>query len=206
VTRALEEIMANSAPRGASDYSTKIIEECRANKGRVGGPWADTTLILIHHIGAKSGIERVSPLGCFPLGCGRFAIVASSGGSPTHPDWYHNHKANPRINAEVGTQTFAVLAEGLDGTARAALWPKLVGSFRQRIPGQDHATDSSVHADPPGLTCDESRRSATLGSRGRSSIRCRHRWLRRPARSCAITADISTSLEALHGVQPSRGR
>jgi len=61
-------------------FNIKIIEEFRANGGRVGGPWADTTIILIHHIGAKSGIERVSPLGCSPQGDGRFAIVASSGG------------------------------------------------------------------------------------------------------------------------------
>jgi deazaflavin-dependent oxidoreductase (nitroreductase family) len=126
VTGALEEIMANSAPGGANDYNTKIIEEFRANKGRVGGPWAGTTLILIHHIGAKSGIERVSPLGCFPQGDGRFAIVASNGGSPTHPDWYYNLEANPRIKVEVGTETFTVLAGELDGTARAELWPKLV--------------------------------------------------------------------------------
>ena len=114
-----------TAAGGASDYNTKIIEEFRANQGRVGGPWAGTTLILIHHIGAKSGIERVLPLACSPQGDGRFAIVASAGGSPTHPDWYYNLKANPRIEAEVGTQTFTVLAEELDGAARAALWPKL---------------------------------------------------------------------------------
>jgi deazaflavin-dependent oxidoreductase (nitroreductase family) len=123
---ALEEIMANSAPGEAGGYNTKIIEEFRANEGRVGGPWAGTTLILIHHTGARSGIERVSPLGCFPLGDGRFAIVASNGGSPSHPDWYYNLKASPRIIVEVGTQTFTVLAEELHGTTRAELWPKLV--------------------------------------------------------------------------------
>ena len=69
------------------------------------------------------------PLGCFPLGESRFAIVASNGGSPTHPDWYYNLKANPRINVEVGTETFAVVAEELDGTARAELWPKLVTQY-----------------------------------------------------------------------------
>ena len=83
-------------------------------------------VILIHHIGAKSGIERVTPLACSPQGDGRFAIVASNGGSPAHPDWYHNLKANPRITVEVGTQTFTFLAEELDGTARAELWPKLL--------------------------------------------------------------------------------
>ena len=66
----------------ASDHNTQIIEEFRATGGHPGGEWAGTTLILIHHIGARSGIERVTPLGCFPLGGGRFAIVASSGDRP----------------------------------------------------------------------------------------------------------------------------
>jgi deazaflavin-dependent oxidoreductase (nitroreductase family) len=122
----LEEIMADSATGGANDYNTKIIKEFRANQGRVGGPWAGTTLILIHHIGARSGIERILPLGCFPRGDGRFAIVASNGGSPAHPDWYYNLKANPRITVEVGAQTFTVMAEELDDPARAELWPNLV--------------------------------------------------------------------------------
>jgi deazaflavin-dependent oxidoreductase (nitroreductase family) len=118
--------MTNSAADEAKDYNTKIIEEFRANQGRVGGIWAGTTLILIHHVGAKSGIERVLPLGCFTRDDGRFAIVASNGGSPTHPNWYYNLKANSRITVEVGAQTFTVLAEELDDTARAELWPELV--------------------------------------------------------------------------------
>ncbi|MDX6418156.1 MAG: hypothetical protein QOG28_2776 [Trebonia sp.] len=121
--------MADSAPGEASDFNTKMIEEFRANGGRVGGPWAGTTLILIHHIGARSETEHVTPLGCSPQGDGRFAIVASNGGSPAHPDWYYNLKANPRIEVEVGTQTFTVLAEELDDTARAGLWPKLVAQY-----------------------------------------------------------------------------
>jgi len=121
--------MTNSVQGGASDFNTKIIEEFRANEGRVGGPWAGTTMILIHHIGAKSGIERVSPLACSRRGAGRFVVVASNGGSPAHPDWYHNLKANPRINVEVGTETFTVLAQELDETARAELWPELVAEY-----------------------------------------------------------------------------
>ena len=112
-----------------SDYNTKIIEEFRANDGRVGGSLAGTPMILIHHIGARSGIERVSPLACSAQGQDRFAVVASNGGSPTHPGWYYNLKAHPRITAEVGTQTFTVLAEELGGTARADLWPKLVAQW-----------------------------------------------------------------------------
>ena len=123
----------------ADDYNSAIIEAFRANKGRVGGSLAGTTMILIHHIGAKSGIERVSPLACSPQGDGRFAIVASNGGSPTHPDWYYNLKANPLITVELGAETFTVLAEELHGAARAATWPTLVaeaprlGDFQQRI-------------------------------------------------------------------------
>src|SRR5438045_2363466 len=99
-------------------------------------------MILIHHIGARTGTERVTPLAYSAQADGRFAIVASNGGSPAHPDWYHNLKANPRIKAEVGTQTFAVLGEEVDGTTRAGLWPELVaeapavGEFQARITRQ----------------------------------------------------------------------
>jgi len=121
--------MTNSGPDEGSDYNATIIREFRANQGRVGGPWAGTTLILIHHIGARSGVERVTPLGCSSRGDGRFVIVASSGGSPTHSHWYYNLKAHPRITVEVGAQTFTVLADELAGAARAELWPKLVAEY-----------------------------------------------------------------------------
>jgi deazaflavin-dependent oxidoreductase (nitroreductase family) len=110
--------MTNPAAGEGSDYNTQIINEFRANGGRVGGPWAGTTLILIHHIGARSRAERVTPLGCFSQPGGRFVIVASSGGSPTQPNWYYNLKAHPKITVEVGAQTFTVLADELAGAAR----------------------------------------------------------------------------------------
>ena len=121
--------MTNPAPDEGRDYNAEIIKEFRANQGRAGGPWAGTTLILIHHIGARSGVERVTPLGCSSQGDGRFVIVASSGGSPTHPGWYYNLTANPRITVEVGAQTFTVLANELAGAARAELWQKLVAEY-----------------------------------------------------------------------------
>ena len=116
-------------PNSADDYNTKIIEEFRANQGRVGGPWDGVTLILVHHVGAKSGIERVTPVACSVRGDGRYAIWASNGGSPAHPRWYRNLRAHPRITAEVGNQTLTVQAEELDDTARAGLWPKLVAEY-----------------------------------------------------------------------------
>jgi deazaflavin-dependent oxidoreductase (nitroreductase family) len=121
--------MTKSTRDERGDYNAKIIKEFRANQGRVGGPWAGTTLILIHHIGARSGEERVTPLGCSSQGDDRFAIVASSGGSANSPAWYHNLKANPRIKVEVGAKTFPVLADELTGAARAKLWPKLVAEY-----------------------------------------------------------------------------
>ena len=121
--------MTNPAAGEGSDYNTQIINEFRGNGGRVGGPWAGTTLILIHHIGARSRAERVTPLGCFSRPGGRFVIVASSGGSPTHPNWYYNLKAHPKITVEVGAQTFTVLADEVAGAARAELWPKLVAEY-----------------------------------------------------------------------------
>ena len=127
--------MTNLAAGEGSDYNSEIINEFRANSGRVGGMWTGTTLILIHHIGARSGIERVTPVACSPQGEGRFAIWAANGGSPTHPTWYYNLKAHPRITVEVGTQTFTVLAEELDSTARAELWPKLVAEWPKPVAG-----------------------------------------------------------------------
>jgi deazaflavin-dependent oxidoreductase (nitroreductase family) len=105
-----------------------VIEEFRANGGRVGGSLASTPILLLHHGGAKSGIERVTPLAYTPQGDGRYLIVASNGGSPAHPGWHHNLKAYPTIEIEVGTATLTVRAEELDGAARDALWPELVAA------------------------------------------------------------------------------
>ena len=127
-----------------NDYNTQIIEEFRANNGRVGGPWEGSPLILVHHIGAKSGIEHVTPLGCFPQQDGSFVVVASNGGSPTHPAWYHNLKANPSVDVEVGHQTFTVLAKELDDTARAELWPQLAA----QAPQLDHHQAKTTRAIP----------------------------------------------------------
>jgi deazaflavin-dependent oxidoreductase (nitroreductase family) len=122
------EIMAGPIPDDGDDFNSKIIAEFRANEGRVGGPLAGTPIMLIRHIGAKSGIERVTPLACSPQGDRDYVIVASNGGSPTHPGWYHNLKAHPTVAVEVGTETFMVRTEQLEGAARDALWSKLLAA------------------------------------------------------------------------------
>ena len=112
-----------------TEFDRRTAEEFRANGGRAGGALAGTPLVLIHHIGARSGTEHVTPLAYSAQGDGLIAIVASNGGSPRHPAWYHNLKANPAITVELGTRRFAATAEEQAGPARAELWSRLVQEF-----------------------------------------------------------------------------
>ncbi len=105
------------------DWNRRIIEEFRANAGRVGGPFEGAPMILIHHRGARSGTERVSPLMYQPVDTG-YAIFASKAGAPTNPDWYHNLLANPEISVEVGTGTVRVRARVAHGEERERIWEK----------------------------------------------------------------------------------
>jgi deazaflavin-dependent oxidoreductase (nitroreductase family) len=107
-----------------SNWNDHTIEEFRANGGKVGGYFAGAPMILIHHIGAKSGTERVNPLVYLPDG-DAYVIAATKGGAPNHPDWYYNVKANPRMTVEVGTETFTVDAEETSGEDRNDLWRRL---------------------------------------------------------------------------------
>jgi deazaflavin-dependent oxidoreductase (nitroreductase family) len=109
-----------------AEFNAGIVEEFRARGGHVSGPLADTPLMLVHHIGARSGRARVVPLAYLPQPDARFVIVASNGGSRRHPAWYYNLKANPKVTVEVGAETFRVMAEELDTAARSALWPAII--------------------------------------------------------------------------------
>jgi deazaflavin-dependent oxidoreductase (nitroreductase family) len=109
-----------------SDWNDKIIEEFRANEGRVGGYFEGASMILIHHIGAKSGVERVTPLVHFREDDDRTVIVASAAGAPNHPAWYHNLKANPKIDVEVGTERYTVLVEELPRAERDEVWKRVI--------------------------------------------------------------------------------
>lgn len=111
-----------------SDYTESVIAEFRANKGQLGGELAGTPIVLIHHLGARTRAERVSPVAYSSLPDGRLVIAASNGGSPTHPAWYHNLKAHPTIDVELGTETFTALAEEVTGAAHTKLWLQLVAA------------------------------------------------------------------------------
>ena len=104
-----------------SEYDAQIIDEFRANAGRVGGMWEETPLLLLRHTGAKSGKSRINPL-AYQRDQGRYVIFASKAGAPTNPDWYHNLRAHPEVTIEVGTDTINVLASEALGEERERLF------------------------------------------------------------------------------------
>jgi deazaflavin-dependent oxidoreductase (nitroreductase family) len=105
----------------ANDWNTKIIEEFRANDGKVGGQFEGAPLLLLHTTGAKTGNEHVSPMMYRRVG-DDYAVFASKGGAPTNPDWYHNVVANPTVEAEIGTQTLPFTARVAEGAEREGIW------------------------------------------------------------------------------------
>ena len=84
-----------------SDYNRSIIDEFRANGGRVGGHWNGRDLLLLTTVGRKSGREHTTPA-VFTRDGDRLLVYASKGGAPTHPDWYLNLLAEPQVTLEVG--------------------------------------------------------------------------------------------------------
>jgi deazaflavin-dependent oxidoreductase (nitroreductase family) len=111
-----------------NDYNRHLIEEFRANGGKVSGQFEHTPLLLLTTIGAKSGQCRTTPLGYMPEG-DRLLVIASSGGAPTHPDWYHNLVAHPQVTVEVGTETFDAIAVVAEDEERDRLWTKGVALY-----------------------------------------------------------------------------
>ena len=103
--------------------------------GKLGGHlpgWPSARILLLDHTGAKSGVRRTSPLMYHEDG-GVVAVVASKGGQPTHPAWFHNVKANPDTTIQIGSVVRAVRARVATDEERARLWPEFVAFY----PGYD---------------------------------------------------------------------
>ena len=114
------------------NWNQKIIDEFRANDGIVGGHFEDKTLLLLHTTGAKTGKEHVNPAAYVRDG-DNYVVIASKGGAPTHPDWYYNILAHPRLTVEVGTETIDVEAQVTEEPERTRLYNKMV----EMLPGFD---------------------------------------------------------------------
>ena len=104
-----------------NDFNNNVINEFRANEGKVGGGFEGANMVLVHHKGARSGTERVAPLVYRSEGDG-WVIFASKAGAPDNPDWYHNLKAHPATSIEVGSEKIDVTAIEVTGADRERIW------------------------------------------------------------------------------------
>lgn len=112
------------------DWNAKVIEEFRANHGKVGGVFEGAPIVLLTHTGAKSGTVRTTPLMYLPDG-DRVAIFASKGGAPSDPDWYRNVAANPVVTVEVGDETYEARAIVATGEERDDLFARQSAAYPQ---------------------------------------------------------------------------
>ncbi|WP_128379878.1 nitroreductase/quinone reductase family protein [Streptomyces cavernae] len=108
------------------DFNQHVIEEFRANNGRVGGYFEGARLLLLTTTGARSGKPHTTPVGYLADGGERVLVIASAGGSPRHPAWFHNLLANPRVTVEDGVFTYEADAVVLEGDERDRLFARAV--------------------------------------------------------------------------------
>ncbi|MER6579429.1 nitroreductase family deazaflavin-dependent oxidoreductase [Nonomuraea sp. NPDC001023] len=108
-----------------NSFNQQVIDEFRANEGRVGGPFEGASLVLLTTTGAKSGRPTTTPVMYLADG-DRYVIIASNAGADNHPAWYHNLRANPTATAEIGTETFEVKADFIEGDERDRLYARMV--------------------------------------------------------------------------------
>ncbi|HMA35680.1 MAG TPA: nitroreductase family deazaflavin-dependent oxidoreductase [Chloroflexia bacterium] len=113
-----------------NDWNKAVIDEFRANGGKVGGPMAGAPLLLLTTTGAKTGRRHTSPV-MYNTDGNRLLVFASKAGAPTHPAWYHNLVANPRVTVEQGTETFEANAVVLTGEERDRLYRRHAEQFPQ---------------------------------------------------------------------------
>lgn len=107
-----------------NDFNAQVIDEFRANEGRVAGPFEGYPMVLVHHVGRRSGDEHVSPMMYLPGDDGVIYVFASKAGAPTDPDWYHNLVAVDSAEIEVGTERYAVDVAEETGADRDRIYAK----------------------------------------------------------------------------------
>jgi deazaflavin-dependent oxidoreductase (nitroreductase family) len=104
-----------------SDWNQEIIKEFRANDGKVGGMFEGAPLLLLHHVGARTGTRRVTPLMYQPI-TGGYAVFASKAGAHTNPDWFYNVTANGDTTVEVGSSSLPVTVRVARGDEHDDIW------------------------------------------------------------------------------------
>lgn len=179
-----------------TSFNQSVIEEFRANAGKVGGPFEGGDLLLLTTTGAKSGISRTTPLGYVRHG-DSLLLIGSDMGAPRHPGWYHNLLAHPVVRVEVGPRTFEALAVPAEGARRDELFAHVV-----RVDpgyGDYQAMTSRIlpvvvleRADPEGWAAP--REVSTLGDK----VLEVHTWLRGQLRQVKAEVDAHFAARAAH--------
>ena len=134
------------------DWNRDVIEEFRSNQGNVRA-FSQQPLLLLTHVGGKTGTRRTNPLAYFRDG-DRYVVVASKGGAPTNPDWYRNLLANPKATIEVGVDKLDVTAQPADAEERERLWAMITGknaAFRE-YENKTRRTIPVIVLTPSGIT------------------------------------------------------
>ena len=149
-----------------SDWNAQVIDEFRSNDGRVAA-FARQPLLLLTHRGARSGASRTNPLAYFRDG-DAYVIVASKGGAPTNPDWYHNLLANPDATIEVGTDELPVTARPADQRERDRLW-SMITSTNPAFAEYEDETDGRSPSCCSRLRTDAAQSPSPTAVRGPSS-------------------------------------
>ena len=126
-------------------FNAGIVDEFRANGGRVSGQHQGANLLLLTTTGAKSGEPRLAPLAYLPID-GKMLIVGAYAGADTDPAWVHNLRANPRAHIEVGTESFDVIARELPSAERDETFPKIIARRpgSGRVPVEDQPRHPAV--------------------------------------------------------------
>ncbi|WP_223778349.1 nitroreductase/quinone reductase family protein [Streptomyces sp. 135] len=114
-------------PTPATSFNQSVIDEFRANGGKVGGPFEGGDLLLLTTTGARSGKEHTTPLG-FVRDGDLLLLVGSNLGGPCHPDWYHNVLAHPTVGVELGTEEFQAIAVPAEGERRDRLFARITAA------------------------------------------------------------------------------
>ncbi len=120
-TMSNEETSVNDPVATYEAWNQKIIEEFRANEGKVGGSFEGAPVLLLHTTGAKSGLERVNPM-MYLNENGRTYVFASKAGADADPDWFRNLVANPHVMVEIGARTLVGIAAPVVGDERARIY------------------------------------------------------------------------------------
>ncbi|TDQ43593.1 nitroreductase/quinone reductase family protein [Actinorugispora endophytica] len=190
----------------STSFNQPIIDEFRANGGKVGGPFEGGDLLLLTTTGARSGKEHTTPLGYVRDG-ELLLVVGSAGGSDRHPAWYHNVLAHPMVRVEVGTEEFGAIAVPAEGERRDRLFEHVVRSapgYADYQAGTDRILPVVVLERSEPETGEEAGEAANLAEK----LVQIHTWLRSQLRHVRAEADAHFAEREAHqgpGAPPTPG-